>query len=285
MAEFLALEQYIVQSEVDSIAGSIKVTVVDADSSQAWIGTVSHRDVLEAAESAEYSDKYEDFIKLIQNALSGSLDSQGRQTECSVQSTAKGTKRLDLKVFPTGNHDLEFEILSIKLSKHLNPHHQVSCTLLKYLIEDRVKLHSKVRSLETAQAILIRDLNQSRQSFTEWSTQKKEQYEMDMFKKFKDLLNTKKHKIRELMEALEISEAKVKELLEKKDKQADGEPEVKHSPDEPAPTSPIIPPPKAQGSKRQRSNSPTRRNVVPKKDVSDDDDDAPPPLLLGNKKR
>ncbi|ORY42379.1 hypothetical protein BCR33DRAFT_718507 [Rhizoclosmatium globosum] len=146
--------------------------------------------------------------------------------------------RLDLKVFPTGNHDLEFEILSIKLSKHSNPHHQVSCTLLKYLIEDRVKLHSK--------AILIRDLNQSRQSFTDWTTQKKEQYEMDMFKKFKDLLNTKKHKIRELMEALEISARS------------------ETSPDEPAPTSPIIPPPKAQGSKRQRSNSPTRRNVDPK---------------------
>ncbi|KAI9345699.1 hypothetical protein BDR26DRAFT_1005550 [Obelidium mucronatum] len=295
MTDFLDLTKQILQSEIDQIAGSIKVTVICAASARAWTGSASNSDILEAAENAGYADKYDEFMQLIQHAVSGSVDVLGRQTECVVQNVgSSGSKRLDLKVFPTGAQDLEFEILSINLTKHSLEHHKVTNAMLQLLIKDRAKMKSKIQTLESAKQIMQRDLNQARQSFNDWSGEKKEQYEMDLFKKFKDVLNSKKRKIRDLMEALETSEKKVQSLSERQQQQAALQEPIKLSPDEP--TSPVLQPkapPTTQGMKRLRSNSPERKRArstlgaIKEKDGNDDEDedDDPPPLLIGAKKR
>ncbi|KAJ3205277.1 DNA repair protein xrcc4 [Entophlyctis luteolus] len=281
----LALPGHVLHSAYDDMAGALTVTALASAESRAWYGAVSHRDIQDAAARAGYADDaFEDFALLLRRALSGMIDQNGRQTECVViANKGNQNKRLDVKVFPTDAQDIEFEIISIPLEVHGEPYHQVSNELLTELISTQSKSIATISKLQTEIGIMHRDLTRARESFREWVEDKKESYELEIFAKFVSVLNAKKLKIRQLMEALEVYESNAK----------------------PEPTTKMkteVPKVKGRGIKRERSASPTlkysatialssnpsfaaRGRIAAKsEDGEDDEDDDPPPILLKNKK-
>ncbi|TPX76324.1 hypothetical protein CcCBS67573_g02392 [Chytriomyces confervae] len=268
--EILSIPEFIIQSEVDAISGSVRATVLSASDQRVWTGSATHRNILEASTSVGYAEQYEDFMQLIRNTLAGSVDAKGRQTECSVNTDEK---RLFLKVFPTGAQDIEFEILSIPLKSHAQSYAQVSTTLMKYLIEDRITMKTKITAAATTKSIMTRDLNQLKQAFDEWSSEKQEQYEVDLYKRFKDILNMKKRKIRELMASLEVAESDLSLLKDKKPILVEDstESDVKRMASSPS----------NDGTPTQKNASKRMRMESSLENLSQSDDDGPPPILLG----
>ncbi|KAJ3240598.1 hypothetical protein HDU78_002219 [Chytriomyces hyalinus] len=268
--EILSIPEFIIQSEVDAISGSVRATVLSASDQRVWTGSATHRNILEASSSVGYAEQYEDFMQLIRNTLAGSVDAKGRQTECSVNTDEK---RLFLKVFPTGAQDIEFEILSIPLKSHAQSYAHVSTTLMKYLIEDRITMKTKITAAATTKSIMTRDLNQLKQAFDEWSSEKQEQYEVDLYKRFKDILNMKKRKIRELMASLEVAESNLSLLKDKKPILVEDstENDVKRMASSPS----------NDGTPTQKNASKRMRMESSLENLSQSDDDGPPPILLG----
>ncbi|KAI8845852.1 histidine phosphatase superfamily [Chytriomyces cf. hyalinus JEL632] len=268
--EILSIPEFIIQSEVDAISGSVRATVLSASDQRVWTGSATHRNILEASSSVGYAEQYEDFMQLIRNTLAGSVDAKGRQTECSVNTEEK---RLFLKVFPTGAQDIEFEILSIPLKSHAQSYAQVSTTLMKYLIEDRITMKTKITAAATTKSIMTRDLNQLKQAFDEWSSEKQEQYEVDLYKRFKDILNMKKRKIRELMASLEVAESNLSLLKDRKPILVEDSTENDFKRMASSPSN--------DGTPTQKNASKRMRMESPLENLSQSDDDGPPPILLG----
>ncbi|KAJ3353478.1 hypothetical protein HDU83_006760 [Entophlyctis luteolus] len=280
----LALPGHVLHSAYDDMAGALTVTALASAESRAWYGAVSHRDIQDAAARAGYADDaFEDFALLLRRALSGMIDQNGEFILWWTQNKGNQNKRLDVKVFPTDAQDIEFEIISIPLEVHGEPYHQVSNELLTELISTQSKSIATISKLQTEIGIMQRDLTRARESFREWVEDKKESYELEIFAKFVSVLNAKKLKIRQLMEALEVYESNAK----------------------PEPTTKMkteVPKVKGRGIKRERSASPTlkysatialssnpsfaaRGRIAAKsEDGEDDEDDDPPPILLKNKK-
>ncbi|KAI8607489.1 hypothetical protein BC830DRAFT_1175271 [Chytriomyces sp. MP71] len=202
---------FVVRSDLDPFDGSIQLTVLSSLHATVWTGRASHRSIEAASETAGYSDRLDAFAQLVRDALAGNFDAEGRPTECSVNVQAQ---RLYLKVIAA--QDIEFEVLSIPLSPHTQSYADVSYAVMNYLIEDRGKMQAKISDLTATKTIMQRDLTLLKQSFNEWSSEKLEQYELDLFTKFKNVLNAKKRKIRELMANLETAEAKVASWVDKK---------------------------------------------------------------------
>ncbi|KAJ3187754.1 hypothetical protein HDU85_006147 [Gaertneriomyces sp. JEL0708] len=139
-----------------------------------------------------------DYFATTHAALSGHPDSRGQETECHVRTT-EFTAELSWYLIP--NEGIRFSLGKITLTSvsHLNVKHTLMdwvdvLITHKETETDHVKqLKDKVDNLRQQKEELLKEQNH-------WVT-KKQEVEKMQFRKFKLVLNTKKAKIRDLMDA------------------------------------------------------------------------------------
>ncbi|KAI9356006.1 hypothetical protein DFJ73DRAFT_794732 [Zopfochytrium polystomum] len=211
----------------------IKVVVVRLPVSEVWQCNVSVAHLRSEAEHQNESiDEFEDSVRA---ALEARMDKRGRRAGCSIRADpSDASERLSLFVFPDLDGDIEvrtlsaclnihdltraqpqFEIMSLPLTHVARPSQRevVWSDFIDILVRDRGEQQKRIAELEKMQAILVRDLSDTQFAFDQWCREK-ESVELENMKKFRDVLNQKKRKIRELMAAGKESDEKIQNLQE-----------------------------------------------------------------------
>ncbi|TPX72175.1 hypothetical protein SpCBS45565_g00612 [Spizellomyces sp. 'palustris'] len=164
----------------------------------------------------------EDYLMATKAAFAGQPDHKGQETGCSVNTgdfTAEGDTISSELTFFNAKAVLVFSFRLGRISLPSVLKEESNIIWMKWideLIIDRQEASDRIKQLETK----VKDLQQQRaevlKEHDDWVREKREKVEKTIYKKFKELLNAKKAKIRDLIKAnkeLAIRIAKSEEVL------------------------------------------------------------------------
>ncbi len=180
------LDALFVSTEYDD--RDLLLTLTDCE--HAWNGRLTHTQLSDLASKANV-DRAE-YVKMTLNALNGSTDTP---FVCSV--SLRGTA-LKLSWKKLLNDGVRFELGSMTLSQQ-NTVKDVQCSLLDFLVDQVSALQNEMGQLKDVNVRLDRE-HRNALSRLEANVQLKESIEKDLFGKFRLILNSKKAKIRHLLE-------------------------------------------------------------------------------------
>ncbi len=181
------LEALFVSTEYDD--RDLLVTLTDCE--RAWNGCLTHTQLSDLASKANLERA--EYVKMTLNALNGSTDTP---CVCAVSLRGAALKLSWKKLLKDG---VRFELGSMTLSRQ-EAVKEVQCSLLDFLVERVNDLQNEMGQLKDANVRLDRE-HRSALSRLEANVQLKESIENDLFGKFRLILNSKKAKIRHLLEA------------------------------------------------------------------------------------
>ncbi|KAI8851890.1 hypothetical protein BC829DRAFT_99485 [Chytridium lagenaria] len=185
----------------------LNIVVMTYPLSQVWEANIG----VETLEKAWMRDRevksLEEFEVRMRYALRGGVDERDRRTESVVREDSRG-KSLSLIVFPDKEGLIEFELLSIPLTES-RPEKRIKVwsTCMEYLVRELNTSRQEMNRLNAQEGMLVKDLKEVREDFDRWVSGYREKAEAQVFRKFRDVLNEKKKKIRELLKALEFQES------------------------------------------------------------------------------
>ncbi|KAJ3055809.1 hypothetical protein HK097_009113 [Rhizophlyctis rosea] len=184
---------------------AVEITVTDGEN--VWQRTVAKFELIRQ-KPADFGET--EYLEATRAALAGVHDPKGQETKCEIN---RNDFTAELAWFLIPESEILFKLGSLDLTR-LPP--DEAPTLWMSWIDDLTKernstldrcerLESKVKDLQDQR-------NKVLKMHEEWVHEKKEQVDRVIFKKFKEVLNTKKAKIRELMAANVEWEKKYREL-------------------------------------------------------------------------
>ncbi|KAJ3105095.1 hypothetical protein HDU97_008499 [Phlyctochytrium planicorne] len=175
---------------------------------EVWDTNVTVQMLEKAKENESSSSSMEAFEERLKLALKGGKDGQGRRTECIVRKDARKGRTLSFIVYPDLEGLIELELLAVALNEASSDKKvKLWSTCMDYLVKEVNTSKENVIQLREKEALLQRDLEEMRHDFDLWVSTYREKAETQIFRKFRDVLNEKKKKIRELKKALEFQES------------------------------------------------------------------------------
>ena len=177
----------------ESDGQELGVTLTDGE--EAWTGRLTQRQLSELARKV--NSELNDFVAETLDALSGTC-STGQFVYC-VNKSSENRLKLSWKRI-VGSEGVRFELGSITVHKEPSAK-EVHCSFLNYLIEQTSSLKSEVSQLQEVTACLESE-RKNTISRLEGCVDIKESLEKELFGKFRTILNSKKAKVRHLLDQL-----------------------------------------------------------------------------------
>ena len=175
----------------ESDGQQLGVTLTDGE--EAWTGCLTQRQLIELARKV--NSELNDYVAQTLDALSGTC-STGQFVYC-VNNLSESRLKLSWKRI-VGGEGVRIELGSITVRKEHSTK-EVHCSFLDYLIEQTSSLRSEVSQLQEVTSCLESERKKTL-SRLEGCVDIKESLEKELFGKFRTILNSKKAKIRHLLE-------------------------------------------------------------------------------------
>ncbi|KAJ3118966.1 hypothetical protein HDU96_005203 [Phlyctochytrium bullatum] len=198
----------------------LNLVLIKMPLSDMWEANVTTSDIKTARKQDPSSTTIEAFEDRLKYALKGGVDPRGRRTRTLVldeegKAWNNDGKTLSLVVLPDLNSEMKFELLSVTMTP-VRPSKITSIwsTCFKFLVEGYNQSLNEVQRLNTREENLRKHLEETTNDFSLWVNTYREKAEAQLYRKFRDVLNEKKKKIRQLMQALERQDAIRKNLEE-----------------------------------------------------------------------
>ncbi|KAJ3199579.1 hypothetical protein HDU67_002690, partial [Dinochytrium kinnereticum] len=211
---FIIRSTWLNGSDDDKRKIRLNLVVMSFPLSDVWESNVSTQSIEHAKSRDSTTATLEAFETRLKYALRCGVDASGRKTESVVRRDARG-RSLSLVVYPDKEGLIEFELIFIPLSEtRAEKKVKVWSTCMDYLVRELNNGLNEMDRLRQKETLLQKDLDDMRGDFDRWVSTYREKSEAQVFRKFRDVLNEKKRKIRELHRALEFQESSRKRAEE-----------------------------------------------------------------------